>query len=188
MHPAAHFPNAFGAGTRNLPIENAGIRAGEIIAFRCWILTRESIVDETYHMRSTYAKCVWRPGETVGLSEEYRPDSYIIYDSIYRQRYLKIDPHDRYGVRVGVHGFKSSAKMMREFRPFGLYDDSHFIYGTAALWGEVIEHEEGFRAEFGKVNTIDQIDTGMGHDGLLDKLKKVYGVEGKSCLDFKIGV
>lgn len=196
MHPAAHFPNAFGAGTRNLPIENAGIRAGEIIAFRCWVLTKQAIVEGHHHLRSTYADCTWRPGEVVGLDPEACPEwpAYAAFEGPdkleeRRKRYLRLDPHDQDGVRTGIHGFKSASWMMMEFSPS--HDpriDKYLIYGTVALWGDVIEHQEGFRAEFGKINTLDQIDAGLGHEETLDKLRKLYGVEGKSYRDFKIGV
>lgn len=195
MHTAANFPNALGAGTRNLPIENAGIRAGEIIAFRCWILTKQEVVEGRYRLCSTYANCVWEPNKVVGLMPEADPDwpaiarenpAEVIAHQFKERK--KIDPHDRLGVRVGIHAFKNAGYMMTEFAPS--HDpslDRYLVYGTVALWGDVIEHRHGFRAEYAKINTLDAIDSGF-RDDILDKLRHIYGVEGKSYRDFKIGV
>lgn len=39
-----------------------------------------------------------------------------------------------------------------------------YVVGTVKLWGEVVEHEHGYRAEFAEINTIDgAIDSMVGH-------------------------
>ncbi len=51
---------------------------------------------------------------------------------------------------LGVHAFKTASAALTEYG-----NQSHVAIGTVLLWGEVIEHEFGYRAEFGKVNSID---------------------------------
>lgn len=98
------------------PIENAGIRTGEIIAYRCWEL-RDGL------LRSMYADFTWFPG--------------VI------ERAHKVDEH--WG--TGLHAFKTLERGREEYR---LAD----VWGEVALWGDVIEHEHGYRAEFAVVRRI----------------------------------
>lgn len=36
-------------------------------------------------------------------------------------------------------------------------DASAFVSGTVRLWGDVVEHEFGYRAEFAKLHSLDKI-------------------------------
>lgn len=53
--------------------------------------------------------------------------------------------------------------------------------GTVSLWGTVWEHETGFRAEFGRVRTIDawlvgeEFELRQTHGVLLERLRDKYG-------------
>jgi len=74
------------------------------------------------------------------------------------------------------------------------YGSAHgHVFGTVALWGEVIEHEEGFRGEFGKVNSIDQIVIDPARASkdrvakFLAEFREKYGVTGRSHSQFRIG-
>lgn len=181
--PAAAVPSALGGGTKRKPVENAGIRAGEIIAFRCWSL--DGRVGENYYLRSTYAHYTWEPGQVATLSPEADPDWHLHHRNY--DRFLertKIDPYDRNGVRTGIHGFKTAEHMQKEMGGNG------WVYGTVAMWGDVIEHELGFRSEFARITSIDSVGGWIGphSDRILDKLRKTYGVEGKTYRDFTIGV
>jgi hypothetical protein len=57
-------------------------------------------------------------------------------------------PHIENG--QGVHAFKTESLALTEYA--GLPD---IAVGTVLLWGDVIEHELGYRAQFGKVNSIN---------------------------------
>jgi hypothetical protein len=50
---------------------------------------------------------------------------------------------------MGVHAFKTASAALTEYWGYEI------AIGTVLLWGEVIEHELGYRAQFGKVNSID---------------------------------
>jgi len=128
------------------PIENAGIRAGEIIAPRGWRV-KDGLLRSIYKQQH-----VWKPGEpmTGDVRHEY-----------------------------GVHAFKTRSDVQQYFRDtrfnemilfmeaaaYGLdrlmeaqFPSVVFAIGTVAMWGEVIEHEYGYRAEFAKVHSIEAID------------------------------
>jgi hypothetical protein len=57
-------------------------------------------------------------------------------------------PGDHNG--MGVHAFKTASLALTEYGAL-----PEIVVGTVLLWGDVIEHELGYRAQFGKVNSID---------------------------------
>ena len=46
------------------------------------------------------------------------------------------------------------------------------LFGKVKIWGEVVEHEAGYRSEFGKIASLD-----FGDAELLEKFRKIYGVK-----------
>jgi hypothetical protein len=53
------------------------------------------------------------------------------------------------------------------------YPSAHgdLLFGKVKIWGEIVEHEEGYRSEFAKIVSLD-----YGDPELLDKFRKIYGV------------
>lgn len=100
-------------------VEDAGIRAGEIIAYRAW-----KLIDGILH--SMAADFAWVPGEIASG-----------------------DP----GSGLGVHAFKSLGDAVGQYG-WAASNSQPVIFGTVALWGTVIEHEKGYRAEFGAIDSI----------------------------------
>jgi hypothetical protein len=45
------------------------------------------------------------------------------------------------------------------------------VFGKVKIWGEIVEHEAGYRSEFAKIVSLD-----YGGPELLDKLRKIYRV------------
>lgn len=116
------------------PIEDAGIRAGEIRAWRCWRL---------HHgfLRSATAQAVWAPGEVMTGDVSV----------------------------AGVHAWKTQSKALE----YGLEGNSPIIFGEVDLWGEVVEHEDGYRAEFAAIVTLSHC-TGFLGAWRLRKLRQRY--------------
>jgi hypothetical protein len=100
-------------------IEDAGIRAGEITAYRAWDL-RDGL------LRSMYANFTWFP-KVIERAHEISED---------------------WG--TGLHAFKTLERAKSEYR----WAD---VFGEVALWGDVIEHEHGYRAEFAVVRKIIKV-------------------------------
>lgn len=139
------------------PIEDAGIRAGEVMARRCW-----RIIGDRLH--STYRReHQWVPG--VPMTGDVRHE-------------------------YGVHAFKEESSIQECIHENRLYDASYvlltesgwakqittpFAVGTIALWGDIVEHERGYRAEFAKIATIERVE-GSQDPELLDRLRAVYGI------------
>lgn len=141
------------------PIENAGIRAGEITGWRTW-----RVVDGFLH--SAYMRHIkWPPRHPLiaagmtdhenGIyalnSEKAAHDAaleYQMWDLMARTRSWLYDP-------------KSADHV------------SAFVIGTALLWGDVVEHERGWRASMAKVKSIDSVVFGNVD---IDQLRERYGV------------
>jgi hypothetical protein len=45
------------------------------------------------------------------------------------------------------------------------------LFGKIKIWGKIVEHEAGYRSEFGKIISLD-----YGPPELLDKFRKIYGL------------
>ena len=74
----------------------------------------------------------------------------------------------------GIHAFKSAERAQTYYFENGASmtpSDVGFAVGQLLLWGEIVEFEEGYHAQFAKVSKI--VD-GVGCD--LDALRERYGV------------
>lgn len=73
---------------------------------------------------------------------------------------------------LGVHAWKKLSDAM------GYYGGSRdIVIGTVALWGEVVEHEKGYRAEYAKINSLDYLfddDWGWKRNPKLQRLRECY--------------
>lgn len=104
-------------------IENAGIRAGEIIAHRCWRLVEGDRLFSIY-----MSKREWFPNV---------PMIGNVSDG------------------VGVHAFKNRYDLYAYAGEIGY---EILIAGTVAMWGEIVEHERGYRAEYAKIISLETDD------------------------------
>jgi hypothetical protein len=107
----------------NPTIEDAGIRAGEITAYRAWRVHSDGLLHSMYV--DHYA---WTP------------------KGIERVNHL-----DSYG-GDGIHAYKTMEQCEAEYGPYGLT-----VYGEVALWGEVIEHDHGYRAQYARITEIIKV-------------------------------
>lgn len=129
------------------PPEDAGIRAGEVVGERCWWCAGERL----YSVYMTSFE--WFPGTamTGNVSEG-----------------------------VGVHAFKSTDQLIEYgsevLKYIGLQSNYPFAFdpreayllaGKVAMWGEIMEHERGYRAEYAKITSLDTRDL---------RIRKRYGV------------
>lgn len=141
-------------------IHDSGIRAGEIIAKRCWWV----LGDKLFSVYMTETE--WLPNIPVtgDVSEGF-----------------------------GVHAFKDTEYVMDYAReallsatifdhpsldfdqPMGKKNGhaSYLISGTVALWGQIVEHEHGYRAQYAKILSLDNPSDDVPVDR---KLRMKYGV------------
>jgi hypothetical protein len=146
----------------------AGVRAGEIIGWRCW---REvSIIGAPPYLFSTAMPHRW--DRTMKAHDDP----------------IKEIPNPTGIGRIGLFAWKERDFAMHhaELMQRGKV---HAILGSVELWGSVVIHEFGYRAEYARVRSIDAWYPGTGeigtsehvvlkHCNLLTQLRKMYGVYG----------
>jgi len=136
------------------PLEDEGVKLGEIEAWRAWRV-------EGDRLQSLVMNSFWEPGEP-----------------------MRGDPEPRNG--EGVYAFKTP-KLLKEELPSSCHDDddtaalgrkmgsewtSH-AYGRVLLWGRIVEHDNGYRAQYAKVLSLEGGPCGRAK---LAELCRVYGL------------
>ena len=125
-------------------LKHEGIRVGEIIAYRAWRVINEGS---------------FRKGEE-------RLHSVAMRDYVWH-----LDKPASGDVRT--HGIYSFRDVIQSKEEYG-YDpgtSGPLLFGKVKLWGEIVEHEDGYRSEFGKIASLD-----YGDPKLLDRFRKIYRV------------
>jgi hypothetical protein len=123
-------------------IPYAGIRAGEIIGRRLWLIINPGKLCSIAHHHLWIPKAI----ETGDLNKIVHTDWF----------------HTIYG---GVYAYKLDEERQLYFDTLELasniyYRESYLTSiigiatGTIKMWGEVVEHEKGYRAQFAKVQTV----------------------------------
>lgn len=118
--------------------EDAGVRAGEVVAYRCWVL-RDGLLYSAF--RDDF---LWPPGEVV----EGKPDADF----------------------EGVHGFKKRWDACSYIESYEI-GPAVVVSGTVELWGDVYEHQRGYRASRAEIASIDD---SPNYDAAA--LRKTYGL------------
>lgn len=119
-------------GASHSTIADAGIRAGEITAHRCW-WTYNNKLYSIYKI-----ECEWFPNTPMEGEVSHGH---------------------------GVHGFKNY-EYLRDYRSAVLKNLAHpincsLITGTVAMWGEIVEHEAGYRAQYAKITALDTLNNNL---------------------------
>ena len=129
--------NWFAVGYDYSDVQDEGIKAGEIIAWRCWRVVNGLL-------RSMVVDVGWPPGEPLTA-------------------------------RGGMHDFGIHAWSNLHIATFYTVSSClmypNVVFGSVAMWGEVVEHVSGYRAEHARVNSIDSLFGGQ-YD--IDKLRSTY--------------
>ena len=137
-----------GDKTRDAALGEPRIRAGEIIGWRVWKL-RDGL------LHSVIVPYTWHPG-------------------VFERSSSKQCGHNNYN--PGYHAFRDKEHAEREGPR--LVFSSLAVIGSVAMWGEVIEHEHGWRSEYAAVRSIIKITEDIGfriEQRLLLDLGEKYG-------------
>ena len=116
-----------GNKTRDAALGEPRIRAGEIIGWRFWKLCNGLL-------HSVVVPYTWYPG--------------VFERSGSKQR-------GYYNYNAGYHAYRDKEQAEREALMNGCWWPA--VIGSVAMWGEVIEHENGWRSEFAAVRSIIDI-------------------------------
>ena len=125
-------------------LKHEGIRAGEIIAYRAWrVMVPGWFRNGDDRLHSVFMQdYVWHPDEPASGD-------------------------------VRTYGIYSFRRVIRSNEDYGYVKlrDGPLLFGKVKIWGEVVEHEAGYRSQFGKIMSLD-----YGDLELLDKFRKIYRV------------
>jgi hypothetical protein len=132
-----------GNKTRDAALGEPRIRAGEIIGWRVWRLSNGLL-------QSLIVPYIWHPG---------------VFDrsSSKRLGYYNYNP--------GYHAFRHREQAERDAPAHAFAFKSPVVIGSVAMWGEVIEHQHGWRSEYAAVRSIIKI---TGAHWLLLELREKY--------------
>jgi hypothetical protein len=125
-------------------LKHEGVRVGEVIAYRAW--------------QVVYA---WR-----FRSGDDRLHSIYVSDYVW-------DPDKPASGDVRTHGIYSFRDVIycKQQYGYGLGMSGPLLFGKVKIWGEIVEHEAGYRSQFGKIASID-----YGDPVLVEKFRKIYRV------------
>jgi hypothetical protein len=157
-------------------IPYAGIRTGEIIGHRLWWVIADAI--HGLSLSSIAHRRRWLPDETISGNTDEPAHTYCfppIWGGVYAFASLDSLRKEVDAVAAGWVKYKIAIAngyfpMIWEWNPF--HEALAFVSGTVKMWGDVVEHETGYRAQFAKLHSLDAI---YG-DGDLDALRAKYGV------------
>ena len=137
-----------GNKTRDAALGEPRIRAGEIIGWRFWKLCNGLLY-------SVFVPYTWPPG--------------VFERSSSKQGGFK---------NPGYHAFRDKEQAERQVSTFAAYKGWPCVIGSVAMWGEVIEHQHGWRSEYAAVQSIIKIKGDFGfwsRQRLLHELRERYG-------------
>ena len=127
---------------------HGGIRAGDIIAYRAWRVFEERN---------------WK-----------RQADYRLH-SVHREDYVW-HPEQPASGDVRFHGIYSFKQVIRTHDQYGYPTrDGPFLFGSVKIWGEIVEHEDGYRSEFARIASLD-----YGDPEFLEKFRAIYRVGGET--------
>lgn len=118
-------------------IPSAGVRAGEIIGHRLWWVVPFLDRNRELWLRSLAHEQFWAPGEVIS------GDTHTIV------KHTPAGP-----IWGGVYSYKTSNHLAKESAFWVLYSVFPLVCGTIKMWGDVVEHKEGYRAEYAKVASL----------------------------------
>src|SRR5262245_61501086 len=142
-----------GNKTRDAALGAPRVRAGEVIGWRCWRLCNGLL-------NSVFVSYTWRPG----IFERSSAERYLSQDRGYHP--LSDNP--------GYHAFRDKERAESEA---SYHDWFPAVIGSAAMWGEVIEHEHGWRSEYAAVRSLTEITGDISFSRkhwLLQELREKY--------------
>jgi hypothetical protein len=90
--------------------------------------------------------------------------------SVYMRDYVW-HPDEPASGDVRTHGIYSFRDVIRSEEQYGSHAgmEGPLLFGKVKIWGEVVEHEAGYRSELAKIVGLD-----YGDANLLEKFRRIY--------------
>lgn len=120
------------------PLPRADMQVRDLIGWRVWRITSLG------YLRSLTADAIWLPG--VPMEADGVVDTAMTPGGSPRS--------------LGIHVFAERNGAILEVETYDRMEGSNnhsYAIGSVLLWGEVVEHERGYRAERAKIKSIDDV-------------------------------
>lgn len=135
--------------------------------------------------RGTIKDAGIRAGEIIGWRAWQLTSDGILRSMVMDTPWLPGQPlasEEVFASHGGIHSFKSIEQAQEEYGCYA-FGRRKVALGEVALWGEVIEHSKGYRAEYAAVHSIKKIIGGSNKRGWrywrpcdLEILRETYGL------------
>lgn len=135
-------------------------------------------------LRSLYRATVWPSQTPLQATCETKPDrlSALVRRILHRESALHVAP--TLGCECGIYGFARFERAEQlEISPQcqrGIFGEHWQVAGVVMLWGRVVQHERGYRAEYArpvKLLAVPGLAQGRGIRDLLDAVAQRYGLD-----------
>jgi hypothetical protein len=125
-------------------LKHEGVRVGEIIAYRAWLVI---------------------------VSWWLRRGDDLLHSVLMRDYVWHPDKPASGDVRThGIYSFRDEIRCKEDYG-YTAGREGALLFGKVKIWGEIVEHEAGYRSEFAKIVSLD-----YGDPEQLEKFRKIYGV------------
>lgn len=137
---------------------------GELTAFRVWRVTGKP------ELKSSYRDTIWPVGQ---IMKAHLPPASDTASGLYGWK--SVFELAEYSKRI-QESARSNYDINTDTLRMSPIDVPTLCIGRVHLWGEVIEHERGYRAEFARIISLDDcIDENGKWDGAgLEKMRELY--------------
>jgi hypothetical protein len=132
----------------NIPY--AGVRAGELIGYRMWcVLDDLQLCSIAHHF-------IWNPGATIEGNVDEVVETPMVWGlPIFGGVYSYSTPDH---IIPEIIRSPKDFPILASFTGWNNFLHVHAIaIGTIKCWGEVIEHEKGYRAQYAKLRSINKV-------------------------------
>lgn len=142
---------------RDRAIPHARIRTGEIIGHRWWRFTTKEDRVIGGCPCSLCRNGLFVPGAgPLTLSSVAHWRMWLPGETVYGDTRRSVG--DGSNIPGGTYAFACPAQLAAELLARYTYNhDLAGAIGTVKMWGDVVEHEHGYRAEYAKINSIDDV-------------------------------
>jgi hypothetical protein len=143
---------------RPAELEDASIRVGEIIGRRCWWVVKDDPFGPSCYFVTNR--------DAVSFRGDINDPGWLHSVYMSHVRWLPNVPIVGDVVRdMGVHAFKTDDGLFEyqsQFLNSQSYDRT-MVSGTVAMWGDIVEHQKGYRAQYAKVLSLDTTNKALRH-------------------------
>lgn len=131
-------------------LDQPGYRSECVVGWRVWRVVNDPFIP----LQSTFMSSMWRPGQPMGACCSAKQ------------------------LRHGIHAYDMRERAEEYWRSEtqAYFRSTPFVFGEVNLWGRVVIHENGYRAQFAYPKRILVPVKYRGRD-LVNMLRRAYGID-----------